>query len=174
MVPFCSISDLAALRSDVQSRLWMTYRRNFAQIGDSNFTSDKGWGCMLRCGQMVLAEALIRRHLGIFFVPWASCCLSLFSYSSFLFVAFKFCFSTFFFHQVLSILLLSLSFSCFFLFQYIFFLFSYFSFGISFHLIFFFFVGFGEYCFVLFFRTISVRIKMKNDTSYIKDLMFIG
>ncbi|XP_027225612.1 cysteine protease ATG4B isoform X1 [Penaeus vannamei] len=57
-------TDLAALRSDVQSRLWMTYRRNFAQIGDSNFTSDKGWGCMLRCGQMVLAEALIRRHLG--------------------------------------------------------------------------------------------------------------
>ncbi|XP_066942763.1 cysteine protease ATG4B isoform X4 [Macrobrachium rosenbergii] len=57
-------TDLAQLRADVQSRIWLTYRRNFAQIGDSNFTSDKGWGCMLRCGQMVLAEALVRRHLG--------------------------------------------------------------------------------------------------------------
>lgn len=55
-------TELEALRSDVLSRIWMTYRRSFPQIADSGFTSDKGWGCMLRCGQMVLAEGMIRRH----------------------------------------------------------------------------------------------------------------
>lgn len=57
-------TELEPLRNDVQSRIWLTYRRNFAQISDTTFTSDRGWGCMLRCGQMVLAEALLRRHLG--------------------------------------------------------------------------------------------------------------
>lgn len=46
--------------------LWFTYRKGFDAIGDSGLTSDKGWGCMLRCGQMVLAQALIDTHLGKF------------------------------------------------------------------------------------------------------------
>ncbi|MCL4132760.1 UNVERIFIED_CONTAM: hypothetical protein GTU68_057165 [Idotea baltica] len=56
--------QLEEIRSDVRTRIWLTYRRNFPQISDTTFTSDKGWGCMLRCGQMVLAESLIRFHLG--------------------------------------------------------------------------------------------------------------
>ncbi|KAI7693003.1 hypothetical protein SSS_03573 [Sarcoptes scabiei] len=42
----------------------MTYRRNFPSISDTAYTSDSGWGCMLRCGQMVMARAFIILHLG--------------------------------------------------------------------------------------------------------------
>ncbi|XP_050084528.1 cysteine protease ATG4B [Anopheles aquasalis] len=56
--------DIEAIRQDVQSRLWCTYRRGFVPIGNTQLTTDKGWGCMLRCGQMVLAEALTELHLG--------------------------------------------------------------------------------------------------------------
>ncbi|XP_059397617.1 cysteine protease ATG4A-like [Carassius carassius] len=52
------------LLSDVHSRLWFTYRKKFSPIGGTGPSSDAGWGCMLRCGQMILAQALVCRHLG--------------------------------------------------------------------------------------------------------------
>lgn len=56
--------DLEEVRSDVRSKLWLTYRKNFAPVGGTTLTSDNGWGCMLRCGQMVIGQALVHRHLG--------------------------------------------------------------------------------------------------------------
>lgn len=49
---------------DIRSRIWITYRKGFPRIGGSGPTSDYGWGCMLRCGQMVVAQALINKHFG--------------------------------------------------------------------------------------------------------------
>ncbi|OAD52853.1 Cysteine protease ATG4B [Eufriesea mexicana] len=56
-----AIKELNTIRRDIRSKLWFTYRKNFVPIGgyNSTFTTDKGWGCMLRCGQMVLGQALI-------------------------------------------------------------------------------------------------------------------
>ncbi|XP_053597218.1 cysteine protease ATG4B isoform X2 [Microplitis demolitor] len=61
-----AIKELETIRRDIRSKLWFTYRKGFIPIGgnSSAFTSDKGWGCMLRCGQMVLAQALVALHLG--------------------------------------------------------------------------------------------------------------
>ncbi|KAJ1349329.1 hypothetical protein KIN20_004828 [Parelaphostrongylus tenuis] len=46
------------------SRLWFTYRKDFAPIGGTGPETDQGWGCMLRCAQMLLGEVLLRRHIG--------------------------------------------------------------------------------------------------------------
>lgn len=76
----------AAFLDDFESRLWMTYRSNFEPIprsqdpkatssitlsvrlrnlGDSQgFSSDTGWGCMIRSGQSLLANALLILRLG--------------------------------------------------------------------------------------------------------------
>ncbi|KAM4886420.1 cysteine protease ATG4A isoform 2-T2 [Sylvia borin] len=57
-------TDKSKLLLDISARLWFTYRRKFSPIGGTGPSSDTGWGCMLRCGQMMLAQALICRHLG--------------------------------------------------------------------------------------------------------------
>lgn len=72
---------------DFESRIWFTYRANFPAILESadskspnavslsvrirshlvnagGFSSDTGWGCMIRSGQCLLANALVMLHLG--------------------------------------------------------------------------------------------------------------
>jgi cysteine protease ATG4 len=61
---YSALHELEELRDDFRSLIWMTYRSGFPPIGGSGPTSDRGWGCMLRCGQMVFANALARKHLG--------------------------------------------------------------------------------------------------------------
>lgn len=71
---------------DVNTRLWLTYRvsfplipkdknsplavmgalmrGNFADIQSDGFSTDSGWGCMIRTGQCLLANCLLDIHLG--------------------------------------------------------------------------------------------------------------
>lgn len=77
----------ASFLDDFESRIWLTYRSNFPPIPKSRdpgaqssmtlsvrlrsqlldqggFTSDAGWGCMIRSGQSLLANALVMLRLG--------------------------------------------------------------------------------------------------------------
>ena len=48
--------------SDFKSRIILTYRYNIPSL--LNYSSDIGWGCTIRSGQMILAETLLRMNLG--------------------------------------------------------------------------------------------------------------
>ncbi|CAK5069311.1 unnamed protein product [Meloidogyne enterolobii] len=58
--------NVELIRQISRSLIWFTYRRNWpSPIGGSGGpTTDIGWGCMIRCGQMLFAQTLLALHLG--------------------------------------------------------------------------------------------------------------
>ncbi|ATZ47391.1 hypothetical protein BCIN_02g06770 [Botrytis cinerea B05.10] len=77
----------SAFLDDFEAKIWLTYRSNFPAIAKSQdpkalsamslsvrlrsqlvdqggFTSDTGWGCMIRSGQSLLANALLTLRMG--------------------------------------------------------------------------------------------------------------
>jgi len=57
-----NVPENSCFFKDLLSRFRLSYRRNFSKIETSNYTSDAGWGCMIRAGQSLLAETLVRSH----------------------------------------------------------------------------------------------------------------
>ena len=60
-------SMMQSIVLDIYSKIWITYRSKFSNIGGSRYTSDAGWGCMLRTTQMMTAQALFILRFDYFF-----------------------------------------------------------------------------------------------------------
>ena len=60
----------AEIKFLLKTFLYMSYRSglvNLNCIGGGDFTSDCGWGCMLRCCQMMLSKGLIQKKMNDFY-----------------------------------------------------------------------------------------------------------
>ena len=60
---FCKLKNKTKIKFDLSNIIWMSYRNGFNSIynNDKKYYTDCGWGCMIRCAQMILAQ-------GIFFI----------------------------------------------------------------------------------------------------------
>ena len=57
-------TDIESIKELILSKIYISYRRNFQYIKGTKFDNDIGWGCTIRCGQMLFANAFLIHQLG--------------------------------------------------------------------------------------------------------------